>query len=100
MTAAAWGSLIEVERRRRIRLAVWAYAYEFLDVSLVSDQRFDEEAKLVDLKVSTGHRQLDAFFRKHFQAYTGQWVRSHPDLRRLATYTQAVVDGFQAQKAP
>lgn len=95
-----WGSPIEVERRRRIRLSVWAFAYEFLDESLVTDEVFDAEAKLVDLKVSTGNRQLDAFFRKHFAGYTGQWVRSHPDLKRLGAYTQSVIDGLHSQKAP
>lgn len=94
-----WGTPKEIERRRRIRLSVWAYAYEVLDVSLVSDEVFDSEAKLVDLKVSTGNRRLDTFFRKHFADFTGQWVHKHPDLKRLAALTQAVVDGFPT-KAP
>lgn len=88
---ASWGSPQEIERRRRIRLAVWAYAYEALDVSLVSDERFDREAKLVDLKVSTGNRRLDAFFRKHFADYTGQWVHKHPDRARLDHLTRRIV---------
>lgn len=91
---SAWGSPEEIERRRRIRLTVWAYAYEVFDVSLVSDERFDSEAKLVDVSVSTGHRQLDAFFRKHFADYTGQWVHKHPDRNRLHAYTKLVIDGF------
>lgn len=78
-----WGTPVEIERRRRIRVSFWAYAYEVLDVSLVSDHRFDEECKLIDPKVSTGHRQLDAFFRKHFAAHTGQWIHKHPDRARL-----------------
>jgi tRNA/tmRNA/rRNA uracil-C5-methylase (TrmA/RlmC/RlmD family) len=89
-----WGSPEEIERRRRIRVSVWAYAYELLDVSLVSDEQFDRECRLVDPKVSTGHRRLDEFFRKHFADYTGQWVRLHPDQARLAALTRAVIDGF------
>ncbi|MBB3910138.1 DNA ligase LigA-related protein [Sphingomonas desiccabilis] len=97
---AAWGTPQEVERRRRIRVAVWAYAYEVLDVSLVSDEVFDRECKLVDPKVSTGNRRLDAFFRKHFADYTGQWVHKHPDLPRLAQLTRAVIDGFKPKASP
>lgn len=78
-----WGTPEEVERRRRIRVACWAYAYEVLDVSLVSDHRFDEECKLIDPKVSTGNPRLDSFFRKTFAAHTGQWVHKHPDIARL-----------------
>lgn len=87
-----WGSPIEVERRRRIRLSVWAYAYEEFDVSLVTDEVFDREAKLVDLKVSTGNRRLDTFFRNHFADYTGQWVLRHPDRPRLHVLTKSLID--------
>ena len=82
---------MEVERRRRIRVAVWAYAYEILDVSLVSDHRFDEECKLVDPKVSTGNARLDSFFRKTFSAHTGQWVHKHPDINRLSSLVRRLV---------
>lgn len=88
---AAWGTPIEIERRRRIRVSVWAHAYEALDVSLVDDHTFDAECMLVDPKVSTGHAILDAFFRKHFVAYSGQWVTKHPDKRRLDALTRSII---------
>jgi hypothetical protein len=86
-----WGTPVEVERRRRIRVACWAYAYEVLDVSLVSDHRFDEECKLIDPKVSTGNARLDSFFRKTFSAHTGQWVHKHPDINRLSSLVRRLV---------
>lgn len=81
---SAWGSPEEIERRRRIRLAVWAYAYEYLSVSLVDDATFDREAYLVNPKMNTGNARLDRFFRTRFAPFTGQWVHSHPDKHRLA----------------
>lgn len=80
---SAWGTPEEVERRRRIRVAVWAYAYEVLNYSLVSDDRFDSECKLVNPAVTTGHKKLDSFFAKDFADYTGQWVHKHPEKRKL-----------------
>jgi hypothetical protein len=79
----SWGTPIEIERRRRIRVALWAYAYEILDDPFVPDARFDEECLLVQPDMDTGHTVLDRFFRTHFKPYTGQWVRRHPELKKL-----------------
>lgn len=97
--APAWGSPVELERRRRIRVSVWAYAYELLDVSLVSDAEFDREAQAVDVNVSTGHPQLDAFFREHFADYTGQWVHKHPEKHKLAMLAKRYILN-KSQKGP
>lgn len=81
-----WGSPVEVERQRRINVAVWAYAYEVLNDSLVDDGTFDQQCLLVDLTIDTGNKTLDNFFRKHFTPDTGLWVHKHPDkegLRRV-----------------
>ena len=43
----------EVERRRRIRLSVAAYAYEVHDDSVMSDGEFDKECLLVDISQTT-----------------------------------------------
>ena len=83
----AWGAPAEIERRRRIRVAVWAYAYEVFDVSLVSDHRFDTECRLIDTSVLTGKPRLDQWFAAH----TGQWVHKHPDLKHLAALTLAII---------
>lgn len=79
----AWGSPEEVERRRRVRLALWAFAYEFKDESLVPDAVFDEEAMRVDPSVSTGHAVLDTFFRTVYTPHSGQWIHEHPELERV-----------------
>lgn len=92
-----WGSPEEIERRRRIRVSVWAYAYEYLDHNFVSDERFDEECKLINPAVTTGNPKLDRFFSQDFQAYTGQWVHKHPEKAKLAKYTRRLI---QALKQP
>ena len=55
----------EVERRRRIRLSVAAYAYEVHDDSVMSDGEFDKECLLVDISQTTGNRKLDNFFKNY-----------------------------------
>lgn len=69
---------LEKERQRRICVAIWAYAYEYLSASIVSDAIFDKTCREVDLKVSTGNKEMDAWFRKNFHPCTGSWVGSHP----------------------
>lgn len=88
---AAWGSPEEVERRRRIRLSIWAYAYEFLEQPIVDDATFDHEAYAVDLSISTGHPKLDRWFKRNFLPYTGQWVTTHPELKKLRARTEWVL---------
>lgn len=78
-----WGTPVEIETRRRIRLAVWSYAYEFENVSLVSDGTFDVESYLVNLKQPTNRPGLDFWFQIHFQPATGLWVHHHPELDKI-----------------
>lgn len=73
----------EIETKRRIDVAVWAYAYEIKDDPLVDDFVFDSEALLVSLSVSTDRPEMDAWFRENFDPSTGMWVRNHPDLKGL-----------------
>lgn len=79
-----WGTPIQIETRRRTKLAVWAYAYEFCNHSLVSDATFDLEACQVNLSIDTARPDLDAWFRANFQPYTGQWIHGHPELNIIA----------------
>lgn len=72
---------VEKERRRRIMLSLWAYAYEFEARPLVSDAVFDAECLKVDKTIKTG--RLDDFFEKVFQAHTGMWIHSHPELDKV-----------------
>jgi len=75
-----WGNPIEKEIRRRIKISVWAYAYEMKNDSLVSDQQFDDECDKIDIMIRTGNKKLDGFFRKNFDSFTGQWIYEHPEL--------------------
>lgn len=74
---------IELERRRRICVSVWAYAYELRNVSLVKDHTFDMCARLIDVWTSTGNKKMDQWFLKNFDPNTGMWIRHHPELFRI-----------------
>ncbi len=74
---------VELERWRRIRLSLAAYAYEFESDSIMSDHEFDEMSKLIDVNVSTGNKKLDAFFKREFNPCTGMWIRAHPEPLKL-----------------
>lgn len=87
-----YATIKEKETRRRIFLSIWAYAYEFLNHSFVSDARFDEEAKKVDLNVKTNRPDLDEWFKKNFSPHTGSWVQSHPELNRLDNLTRSLIN--------
>lgn len=79
-----WGTEKEIETRRRIRIAVWAYAYEILNAPVVCDAQFDIECQLVDLRVETDRLDLDYWFHANFDPCTGQWIHIHPDLNKIA----------------
>lgn len=91
-TPAKWGSPVEIERKNRIKLSVAAYAYEFEDDPIMSDHAFDELAKQIDVRMDTANETLDAFFRKHFEAYTGSWVHNHPDIPGLQRIYHMIKD--------
>lgn len=80
----------EIERRRRIRLSLWAYAYEIRGESIVSDAVFDEEARKVDLTIDTGNPKMDKWFKENFADYTGSWIGKHPELDKLAALYERV----------
>lgn len=72
-------------------LAVWAYAYEIMDTSLVDDHTYDMESLKVDLSISTGNTKMDRWFRKHFDPSTGQWVTKHPDKHGLHRIYESLI---------
>jgi len=82
--APKWGSIVEKEIKNRIRIAIAAYAYEYLDESIMSDAEFDKMCLQVNLKVDTGNKKMDSYFKKHFDASTGQWIRKHPEIKKIA----------------
>jgi hypothetical protein len=81
----------EYERHRRIKISLWAYAYEIVDAPMVSDAQFDKECAMITPSLSTGHAVVDEFFRTQFAPHTGQWIHHHPELDRIAKIYQNVV---------
>lgn len=83
----AWGTPQEVERRRRIMVSVWAYAYELASppVSLVPDHIFDAECYMLaaGLHIDTDRLDLDYWFRGSFDPSTGMWIHKHPELDKI-----------------
>lgn len=72
------------ETRRRIRIAVAAYAYEVLQDPIMSDGEYDSLAAEIDPYEDTGNAVLDLFFLTDFSRETGSWVHKHPDIPGLA----------------
>jgi hypothetical protein len=74
-----------VETKRRICVSVWAYAYERMDDSLVPDHVYDAECLQAaeNLHIDTDRPDLDLWFRENFDASTGMWVNTHPELTKL-----------------
>jgi hypothetical protein len=79
----SWGSPIEIERRRRIKVSIAAYAYEFLADSIMEDHEFDQLCLEIDIQINTGNRKLDTFFKNEFNPATGYWVHQHPEKEKL-----------------
>ena len=71
------------EIKNRIRLSVYAYAYEFMNDSLVDDAEFDRLSQEIDLTITTGNNEMDSFFAREFIADSGMWIRKHPELNRI-----------------
>lgn len=75
-----WGSEIEVERRNRIMVSLWAYAYEVMNESLVSDGKYDSTCRAINPRLRTGNEVMDRFFRDEFDPSTGVWIYKHPQI--------------------
>lgn len=74
---------IETERRKRINVSLWAYAYEIMDDPIVSDSKFDEVCRQINPQISTGNQSIDIFFATEFNPHTGVWIYKHPDTEGL-----------------
>lgn len=77
-------TFVEREVKRRINVAVWAYAYEIENASIVDDHKFDAECRKINSSISTNRPHLDEFFRTTFQSDTGMWIHHHPELAKVA----------------
>lgn len=71
------------ETRKRIRVAVAAYAYEMRAAPIMSDSEFDALAASIDLAVPTSRPEMDFWFICNFQPHTGSWIWKHPDLKGI-----------------
>jgi len=83
-----WGSPIELETRRRIRVSIAAYAYEVLDRPIMTDTEFDKLAQSIDRRRGTCHPIMDEFFITQFSPMTGMWIHNHPELARIKSLYQ------------
>lgn len=94
-------SIEEREKRRRMNVVLWAYAYEIMDNPLVSDADFDQQCRFVNLSINTDRPDLDEWFRKNFDPCTGSWIRSYPEIDKLEKLYERVrgaVDEFEDNK--
>lgn len=82
---------LEDERRRRINITLWAYAYEYKANPIVDDAKFDETCKAIDLSISTGNDKLDQWFKDNFLPHTGQWIHKHPELNKIKALYNRVI---------
>lgn len=78
-----WGDPEEKETKRRIMVAVAAYAYEIKNNPIWSDAKFDRECLRINLKQKTGNRRMDKWFKANFDPSTGMWVVNHPNRKGL-----------------
>jgi hypothetical protein len=80
----------EAQKKLRMHLSMWAYAYESKSFSIVSDEEFDFAARQVDLGIETDRPDLDDWFFKNFSIQTGKWIHNHPDLARFERIWQTI----------
>ena len=78
-----WGQVIEVEVRKRITVAVGAYAYEVANKPVMTDDAWDKLAQSINPKLGTCHPILDEFFHTEFSPMTAMWIHNHPDLEGI-----------------
>jgi hypothetical protein len=87
----------DIEKRKRMNLAVWACAYEMYAYSIVSDDIFDKVSRAVNLGITTDRTDLDTWFKENFNANTGMWIYKHPELDRIKKITMGIINAIQSQ---
>jgi len=80
---SGYSDSIDLETRKRIRVALAAYAYEVMQQPFMSDHDYDTLAMSIDLNINTRRPDLDKWFRQHFKPYTGSWIHAHPERHKL-----------------
>ena len=71
------------EIRNRILIAVYAYAYEFRNESLIDDHEYDKLAQEIDVNISTNNMMLVKFFKDCYVSYSGSWILKHPEIEKI-----------------
>ena len=71
------------ETRNRIKVSLAAYSYEVLSQPIMTDADYDALAKSINLDIDTRRPDLDKWFRRNFEPYTGSWIHGHPEKTRL-----------------
>lgn len=89
----------QAEKRRRIQVALWAYAYEVKNVSIVDDATYDRVCREINVEMTTDNRRLDIFFKNEFDPSTGLWIHKHPELYKIAALFERVMCSIEATEA-
>ncbi len=82
------------EKRRRINICIWAWAYEKYATSFVTDIKWDEVALIIDVNKPTDRPIIDKFFKENFVPYTGQWIYKHPELPKIDGLVRYLMRGI------
>lgn len=90
-TDSLYNPVVDTETRKRIHLCVYAYAYELLGETLVSDHEFDKLAYSINLKIKTRRPDIDNWFNENFEPHTGQWIWSHPEKQKLDVIAKRMI---------
>lgn len=83
--------MINEEIRNRLKISVYAFAYEIKHDSLISDYEYDLLAKKINVNVSTNNKLLDEFFRDCYTPDSGMWVTKHPELGKLNKLYEKII---------
>lgn len=89
---------VDEVKRRRIQVAIWAYAYDALSIGIVPDSVYDETARQVmkERYIKTGHQVLDDFFnQEEFSCISGSWVYAHPEFDKVVAVATWYKDFWQ-----
>ena len=79
-----------MEKRNRIRVSLFAYAYEIMNDSLISDSEFDALCLKINPSIETDNPIMDRFFREDFSPHTGMWIYKHPELDSICSLYQRI----------
>jgi DNA ligase-like protein len=78
------------EKHNRIRVALFAYAYEIENISLIADSEFDELCGKIQPNEGTGNEEMDRFFRTEFNSSTGMWIHKHPQIAGIQRIFESI----------